>query len=126
MAKTCELAKLAVAVMMEEPEMPTGWSTTDELLDPPAILMGDPLIVATLLLLLVTVADTEVPPATAWVSMKAPPETRPVSMVKLAAPEETEALKLPAPGPPGEVMRNPAWSMLTVPLAVENPGACAV
>ena len=77
----------------------------------------------TVVLLLVIVTVTELPPETLCASANTPPEMRPVSTRILATGPPAEELKLVAPTPPGEVIRNPFGANVMVPVVVANPVA---
>ena len=105
------------AVIVVVPLIPTGWNVNVPLLFPPAIVIEEGLIVPTDGVLLVKLAFTEVPPATAWDSTNVDPAKRPVSTVSTTFPDATVASKLAAPAPPGELIRKPDGAMVTVPIA---------
>ena len=77
----------------------------------------------TVVLLLVTVTVTELPPEMLCASANTPPEMRPVSTMIFASGPFAEEVKLVAPTPPGEVMRNPVGAKVIVPVVVANPAA---
>lgn len=95
----------------------------------------------TVVLLLDTATVSELPPETLWASANTPPDMRPVSITMLASGPLADELKLAAPTPPGEVMRNPVGARVTglllsvaklgidtsystVPVVPEAAGAC--
>ena len=64
-------------------------------------------------LLLLTATVTVLPPETLWASVNAVPDVRPVSMTMFASGPLADEVKLVAPIPPGEVMRNPVGARFT-------------
>ena len=114
---------VAVAVTFVLPAT-TGRSLVKALFTPPAILIGELVMVPTEVLLLTTVTDTVVPPETSCASTKLLPESRPVSTVMFASPNPIGDEKLIAPMPPGEVILNPEAAIVIVPVVDVKPEAC--
>ena len=77
-------------------------------------------------LLLLTATVTVFPPETLWTSVNAPPDVRPVSMMMFASGPLADEVKLVAPIPPGEVIRNPVVAKVMVPVEGANPVAVTV
>ena len=111
-----------MAVTVVEPAA-TGVSRVDAVFVPPAMVIGELLMVPAAVLLLCTVTDTVLSAASSWLSAKKPPESAPVSTRMDAAPNPTGEVKEAAPMPPGEVILNPAGAKDTDPLIEVKPGA---
>lgn len=132
-SRICELMKVAptdaeakfvaVAVTFVLPAT-SGRSLVKALFTPPAMLIGELVMVPTEVLLLTTVTETVVPPETSCASTKLLPESRPVSTVMFASPNPIGDEKLVAPTPPGEVILNPDAAIVIVPVADVKPEAC--
>lgn len=132
-SRSCELVNVAptdaevkfgaVAVTLVLPAT-SGRSLVKALFTPPAILIGELVIVPTEVLLLTTVTDMVVPPETSCASTKLLPESRPVSTVMFASPNPIGDEKVNAPMPPGEVILNPEAAIVIVPFVEVKPEAC--
>ena len=77
-------------------------------------------------LLLLTATVTVSPAETLCTSVNAPPDVRPVSMTMFAVGPLAAEVKLDAPIPPGEVIRNPVGAKVMMPVEVASPVAVTV